>query len=407
MRLLLTLSILSAGFCCAQAVDDSQPPSSNVMGAQYPRISSDLRATFRLRAPDAKTVQVQVGADQKHYDLEKGADGTWTGTTPPLVPGFHYYYFFVDGVQVNDPASHAFYGVSKDSSGIEVPEKGVDYYLPKDVPHGDVRSHWYYSKLTEAWRRCFVYTPPGYDTNVRTRYPVLYLQHGSGEDETGWSIQGHVNFILDNLIAAGKAKPMIVVMDRGYATKAGAPAPAPPVAPPPAAPGAAPAGRGAPGGGGRGGAPSIFEDVVIGELIPMVDATFRTLPDREHRAMAGLSMGGAQTFQITLNHLDKFAYIGGFSGAGGGMGRGTASFDVKTAYNGVFNDAAAFNKRVKLVWVGAGSAELNGIGAGVVSFRDALQKAGIKVAYYESLGTAHEWLTWRRDLNEFAPLLFR
>jgi enterochelin esterase family protein len=147
--------------------------------------------------------------------------------------------------------------------------------------------------------------------------------------------------------------------------------------------------------------------VVISELIPMVDATFRTLPDREHRAMAGLSMGGMQTFQITMNHLDKFAYIGGFSGAGGGMGRGGATFDVKTAYNGQLNDAAAFNKKVKLVWVGAGSAELNGIGAGVVSFRDALQKAGIKVVYYESPGTAHEWLTWRRDLNEFAPRLFQ
>lgn len=401
MRLFLILSILSASSCFAQAGDDSKPASSNVMGAQYPRISSDLRATFRLRAPDAQKVQVQVGADQTHYELAKGADGTWTGTTPPLVPGFHYYFFFVDGAQVSDPASHAFYGYSRDSSGIEVPEKGVDYYEPKDVPRGDVRAHWYYSKITEAWRRCFVYTPPGYDTNIRLRYPVLYLQHGSGEDETGWSNQGRVNFIMDNLIAAKKAKPMIVVMDRGYATKAGELAPAPP-----AAPGAPPAGRGAqPGRGPVFGGTSAFEDVAINELIPMLDSTFRTLPDREHRAMAGLSMGGMQTFQITLNHLDKFAYIGGFSGAGGGMGRG-AAFDVKTAYNGVLNDAAAFNKKVKLVWVGAGSAELNGIGASVVSFRDALQKAGIKVVYYESAGTAHEWLTWRRDLNEFAPRLF-
>ena len=392
MKSLLIVSILACGSCWAQAGDDSKPASSNVMGAQYPRIHSDLTATFRLRAPDAQKVQVQVGADQKHYDLEKGADGIWTGTTPPLVPGFHYYYFFVDGVQVNDPASHAFYGSNKDSSGIEVPDTGADYSEPKDVPHGDVRSHWYYSKITEAWRRCFVYTPPGYDTNARLRYPVLYLQHGAGEDETGWSNQGRVNFILDNLIAAGKAKPMIVVMDRGYATKAGAPAPGPQPAGP---------------GGGRGpGGPSAFEDVVISELIPMVDSTYRTLPDREHRAMAGLSMGGAQTFQITLNHPDKFAFIGGFSGAGGGMGRGPA-FAVKTAYNGLLNDAAAFNKKFKLVWLGAGSAELNGIGGSVVSFRDTLQKAGIKVVYYESPGTAHEWLTWRRDLNEFAQLLFR
>ncbi len=389
MKLSAMVSILACSFCWAQVNDDSRPATSNVMNAQYPRISSDLRATFRLRAPDAQKVQVQVGADQTRYDLAKGEDGVWSATTAPLVPGFHYYFFFVDGVQVSDPASHAFYGYNKDSSGIEVPEKDGDYYQPQKVPHGDVRAHWYHSNITEAWRRCFVYTPPDYDTNVRARYPVLYLQHGSGEDETGWSTQGRVNFILDNLIAARKAKPMIVVMDRGYASK-------------PGEPGAAPAGRG---GGGLGGA-STFEEVVIEELIPMIDSTFRTIADREHRAMAGLSMGGMQTFQITLKNLDKFSFIGGFSGAGGGMGRG-AAFDVKTAYNGLFSDAAAFNKKVKLVWLGAGSAELNGIGAGVVSFRDSLKAAGIKVVYYESPGTAHEWLTWRRDLNEFAPLLFR
>jgi enterochelin esterase-like enzyme len=395
MKSLLTLSILLCGSCWAQAPDDAKPATSNVMGGQYPRVSSDLRATFRLRAPEAQKVQVQVGADQTHYDLVKGPDGVWTGTTPPLVPGFHYYYFFVDGLQVNDYGSHAFYGVSKDSSGIEVPEKGADYYEPRNVPHGDIRSHWYYSRITEQWRRAFIYTPPDYDTNVRARYPVLYLQHGGGEDETGWPVQGRVNFILDNLIAAKKAKPMIVVMDRGYASKPGEPAPGPR---PPAAPGAPPAGR------APGFSSSTFEEVVIGELIPMIDVGFRTLADREHRAMAGLSMGGMQTFQITLKHLDKFAYIGGFSGAGGGFGG--APFDVKTAYNGVFADAAGFNKKVKLVWIGLGTAEKERMGVGIIGFRDALEKAGIKTVYYESPGTAHEWLTWRRSLNEFAPRLF-
>jgi enterochelin esterase family protein len=273
-----------------------------------------------------------------------------------------------------------------------------------------------------------VYTPAEYDLNARARYPVLYLQHGSGEDETGWTKQGFANFILDNLIAQKKATPMIVVMDKGYATRPGESPGGGRAGGQAAGPGTAQAARGgvAPGGaqaasrdaapaagrgvGGPGASgvvsPSAFESVITSDLIPIIDRTYRTLADRDHRAMAGLSMGGMQTFQITLNNLDKFAYIGGFSGAGGGMGRG-AAFDVKTAYNGVLADSAAFSKRVKLVWVGAGSAELNGIGASVVAFRDALQKAGIKVVYYESPGTAHEWLTWRRDLNEFAPLLFR
>jgi enterochelin esterase family protein len=378
----------------SQASDEGKPASSNVMGAQYPKIHSDLSATFRLRAPDAKTVQVQVGADPKHYDLTKGEDGTWTGSTPPPVPGFHYYFFFVDGVQVNDPSSHAFYGVSKDSSGIEVPEKGVDFYEPKNVPHGEVRTRWYFSRITGNWRRCLVYTPPDYDANARARYPVLYLQHGAGEDETGWTAQGHVNFILDNLIAEKKSKPTIVVMDRGYASKPGE---APPGPRPPAP--AAPAGR------GPGFQSSTFEEVFIGELIPMIDSTYRTLADREHRAMAGLSMGGMQTFQIALMHLDKFAYIGGFSGAGDGMGGGPA-FDAKTANNGVFSDAAAFNKKVKLVWIGVGTAEPERMATAIKAFHEGLDRAGIKTVYYESPGTAHEWQTWRRDLKEFAPLLF-
>jgi enterochelin esterase-like enzyme len=395
VKQVLLLTVLACAPVWSQAADEGKPASSNVMGAQYPRIHSDLSATFRLKAPEAQKVQVQVGADQKHYDLTKGDDGVWTGSTPPLVPGFHYYYFFVDGVQVNDPASHAFYGTGKDSSGIEVPERGVDFYDIKNVPHGEMRTRWYFSKITESWRRCLVYTPPDYDADARTRYPVLYLQHGSGEDETGWMVQGHVNFILDNLIAAKKAKPFLVVMDRGYASKPGDP---PPGARPPAP--AAQPGRG-PGFMGS----STFEEVVINELIPMIDSTYRTIADREHRAMAGLSMGGGQTFQITLKHLDKFAYIGGFSGAGGGMGGG-APFDAKTAYNGVFNDAAAFNKRVKLVWIGVGTAEPERMAAGIKNFHDALDQAGIKTVYYESPGTAHEWQTWRRDLNEFAPLLF-
>ena len=294
---------------------EGTPASTNIRGAEYPRIHDDLRVTFRIKAPDAQKVEFGF-FDNKRYAATKGEDGFWTATTDPVVPGFHYYRMFIDGVQVNDPASQTFYGTGKDTSGIEVPEKGVDYYLPKDVPHGEVRERWYFSKTTQDWRRIFVYTPPGYDADRETRYPVLYLQHGGGEDETGWPNQGRMSFIMDNLIAAKKARPMLVVMEQGYARRPGeaAPSPAPPR---PAAPGQAPPPR-----------PDMsrmfgaFEDVMVKDLIPMIDATYRTIPDRDHRAMAGLSMGGMQTFQITLKHLDLFAYLGGFSGGGGGFGGG-------------------------------------------------------------------------------------
>jgi enterochelin esterase-like enzyme len=311
------------------------------------------------------------------------------------VPGFHYYWFILDGVNVCDPASETFYGVGRQYSGIEVPEKGVDFYDVKDVPHGEIRERWYFSKTTEAWRRIFVYTPPDYDSNHDARYPVLYLQHGGGEDERGWVVQGRVNDIMDDLIAEKKAKPMIIVMERGYARKPGDPEM--PMRPP--------------AGGTTNRAPNFsamfntLEQVFINDLIPMIDATYRTKGDRENRAMAGLSMGGMQTFNITLDNLDKFAYIGGFSGAGGGFGGGT--FDAKTAHHGVMADAEAFNKRVRLVWLGIGTVEPPNMYASVKNYHDALEKAGIKTVYYESPGTAHEWQTWRRDLKEFAPLLFQ
>src|SRR5579875_2445068 len=333
---------------------DTQPPDSvpaptNVPGAEYPRIHPDLRVTFRIKAPDAQKVVFRF-FDPREYPAKKGEDGFWTATTDPQVPGLHYYRVFIDGAEVHDPSSHTFYGTGKDASGIEIPEKGVDFYLPKDVPHGEVRERWYFSKTTQDWRRAFVYTPPGYDNNPETRYPVLYLQHGGGEDETGWPKQGRMAFIMDNLIAERKARPMIVVMERGYARRPGEPAPSfrPPARP--AAPGQAPPPR-----------PDFrrmfgaFEEVMVKDLIPMIDATYRTIPDREHRAMAGLSMGGMQTFQIALEHLDLFAYLGGFSGGGGGFG-GTA-FDPKTAHNGVMADAGEFNRKVRLLWLGIGTAE--------------------------------------------------
>ena len=377
--------VLACALCSAQDASDSVPAPTNVMGAQYPRVHADNRVTFQLKAPDARTVQVSL---RGRYDMTKGADGVWSVTTPPLVQGFHYYQLIVDGVSMNDPASHAFYGTSKDSSGIEVPEKGVDYYSYKDVPHGEVRIRPYLSRITGQWRRCFVYTPPDYDANAKARYPVLYLQHGSGEDETGWTFQGRANIILDNQIAAKKAVPMIIVMDNGYASQPGQ-----------AAPPAAGAGRGA------GGVTAAFEEVVTRDLIPLVDSTYRTLADREHRAMAGLSMGGNQTCQVTMHNLDKFAYIGAFSGTMNGLS--TDPLDPATAFNGMFKDGAALNKKIKLFWIGMGTAEPDPFPGAIGAFKAMLDKAGVKYVYFESPGTAHEWLTWRRDLNDFAPRLFR
>jgi len=390
------IALTSSPLCRAQTAqpvaDDSRPASSNVSGADYPRIHSDLRVTFRLKAPEAQKVRVHVDKD---YDMTRDANGLWSATTGPQVPGFHYYWFILDGVNVCDPGSETFFGTGKQCSGIEVPEAGVDFYDPRDVPHGEIRERWYFSKTTAAWRRIFVYTPPDYDTNRDARYPVLYLQHGAGEDERGWVVQGRVNHILDNLIAEKKARPMLIVMEKGYARKPGEPQA--PLRPPASGAGAQP--------------PdlrrmfSTLEEVFIRDLIPMIDSTYRTLPDRENRAMAGLSMGGMQTFNITLNNLDNFAWIGGFSGSGGGF-RGGAT-DTKTAHNGVMADAEAFNKKVHLVWIGVGTAEGERFYNSLKGYRDALEEGGIKTVFYESPGTAHEWQTWRRCLKEFAPRLFQ
>jgi enterochelin esterase-like enzyme len=354
---------------------------------------------FRVMAPEAGKVQVQLG---QRYDMTKGADGAWTVTLPPQVVGFHYYNLVVDGAQVADPATETFFGSSWMHSGIEVPEKtGGDYYEAKDVPHGEVRSRWYFSKVTGAWRRCYIYTPPDYNTNAKARYPVLYLLHGGGEDQRGWVIQGRMDFILDNLIAAGKAKPMLIVMDSMTARKAGEPVP---VRGGTAGPGRGPAPGGQPGRMPPASAAMLagnrtFTEMLLQDLIPMVDSTYRTLSDRENRAMAGLSMGGMQTFATTLANLDKFAYIGGFSGSSGSGG----TFDPKTTGNGAFADAAAFNKKVKLLWLGVGTEE----SPNTKIFHEALDKHGVKNVYFESPGTAHEWLTWRRCLNDFVPRLFR
>lgn len=375
MFTLLSFPFLSIG------QDGGTPASTNIPGQKYPMILSDNRVVFRVKAPTANKLQIDLG---KKYDMVKDTGGYWMVTTDPIGEGFHYYSLIADGIALCDPASQSYYGMGRMASGIDIPDADMEYYQPKDVPHGQVRSVNYYSNITKAWRRAFVYTPPDYDIQPPKRYPVMYLQHGGGEDETGWPNQGKMDFILDNLIAEGKAIPMIVVMERGYASDPSRPLPT----------GTDMASRMA---------ANIFPEVLVREVIPMIDAKFRTLTDRNSRGMAGLSMGGFQTFQTTMTNLDKFAYIGGFSGAG----FRAPGANITDMYNGVWKDATAFNNKVKLMYLSIGTKEPERMYQNVNSFHTELEKAGIKHVYYESPNTSHEWQTWRRSLKQFASLLFK
>ena len=381
--------IVAAAFmgqlCLAQTVtEDFKPSSVTQTGKQYPQVNSQGRVRTSLSAPQAQRVQLDIAGVK--YDLKKNEAGVWTGESDPQVEGFHYYQLNIDGASVPDPGSLYFYGTSRWGSGIEIPAPDQDFYALKDVPHGEIRQKLYFSKITNAWRRCYVYTPAEYDQNPTKRYPVLYLQHGSGEDETGWPTQGKANLILDNLVSAKKAVPMIIVMDNGYANKA----------PQVAAQGTAALARGM---------ASAFEDVLIKEVIPMIDATYRTLSDRNNRAMAGLSMGANQTITITMNNLDKFASIAGFSGTSNYPREDV--IDPATFMGGKFKDGAALNKQIKLFFLGLGTKEPSPFPGSVTAFKNMLDKQAVKYTFYESQGTAHEWLTWRRDLNQFSALLFK
>ena len=400
-----------ASHAWAQPPADCTPNALNIPNAPYPCIFPDGRVMFRVVAPDAQKVTVRLG---RGFEMTKGPDGFWYVTTTPQVVGFHYYTLSIDGAVVADPATRTFFGSGFDNSGIEVPDPDGGFFALRNVPHGQVSQRWYLSTVTGKWRRAYVYTPPDYDAGTKATYPVLYLMHGWGENEQGWHVQGHVDVIMDNLIAEKKARPMIIVMDNLNAVKPGESAalygargaitqavPEPP--PPAAAPGAPPVAAGRGGAGGRGAARPLaspaFTEMMLTDLIPMIERTFRVAPGRENRAMAGLSMGGMQTFTTALANLDKFAYVGGFSGSSGGRG----GFDPKTSNGGVFADAAAFNKQVKVLFLGIGSEE----GAGTKTFSEQLTQAGITNVYFESPGTAHEWLTWRRCFKDFAPRLFR
>jgi len=388
------------------AVEDFKPSSLNQPGKQYPQVNSERRVRARVVAPQAQTVVFEFLGGAK-YSLTKDEDGAWVGVTRPQDEGFHYYQLVIDGAGVPDPGTLYFYGGNRWGSGVEVPAHDVDFYAVKDVPHGQLRQTLFYSSSTHTNLRCFVYTPPDYEKDQAKRYPVLYLQHGAGEDDTGWGNQGHAGLIMDNLVAEGKAKPFIIVMANSYVpgssyTFGNRSAST-------NQPGAATAAgtnssRSVPSPGGRPFDFSAFERVLVKDLIPFIDASFRTFTDQPNRAMAGLSMGGMQTRTITLANLDKFSHIGVFSGGS------IATTNI--------TDMDAFKQKVTLVFVSYGSREVDPAnrrpGANRGPFggdpkmnTEALKDAGINTYYYISPGTAHEWLTWRRSLHQFAQLVFQ
>ncbi len=369
LTLLAFTMILSGQLCLAQdkpPVDDWKSASTNQSGKEYPQVNSEGRVRFRIVAPEAQSVSCTF---KDSSVFTKGADGAWVGYTRPLDEGFHYYMIKIDGAEVPDPNSMVFFGANRWGTGVEIPAHDRDFYALKNVPHGQLREIFFHSKSTDSERRAFVYTPPGYDQKSEQRYPVLYLQHGYGENEYGWGVQGHAGLIMDNLIAEGKAKPFIIVMTYGMTndTKPG---------------------------GIRDFKIENFQTVLLDELIPHVDANFRTIADQPNRAMAGLSMGGMETKTITLKHLDTFSRIGLFSGG---------SISPKDV-----SDMDAFKQKNKLVFVSYGSRELgNNRGGDPKAATEELKQSGVNGVFYASTDTAHEWQSWRRSLREFAPLVFQ
>lgn len=352
--------------------DGYKPASTNTFLAQYPAVNAQTRqAIFRVVAPHADNVALDLAG--KKYSMTKDEKGIWTCTSDPQVVGFHYYAILIDSVPVMDRNTEAFFGSNWESSGIEIPEgpEGDYYRFNKNIPHGQVRSLYYWSEINGMERHCNVYVPTEYEMNTDKTYPVMYLLHGWGEDENGWSNQGHMANIMDGLIHAGKAVPMIVVMDCGdIKTNSDV----------------------------RKASTNDVTQIYINDLMPFIEKTFRTKNDRQNRAMAGLSRGGFQTTMTVFANLDKFAWMGTFSGF-----FSRPNQDVTEIFNGVFKDPAAFDKQMNLLFISTGTEERTPKEA-----VEALKAHGIKnIVYHESQGTAHEWLTWRRALNEFAPRLFK
>ena len=365
----------------ADVVEDFKPATTNQGGKQYPMVNSQRMVRAQISAPKATFVGLDIAG--KIYEMTKDENGVWTGTSEPQDEGFHYYQLNIDGASVPDPGSKYFYGASRWGSGIDVPAADEDFYTVKNVPQGSVNEVYYWSTVTEKMRHGYIYLPNEYYKNPNKKFPVLYLQHGMGENETGWSAQGKTGIIMDNLIADGKAVPFIIFMDNGLDVRR---------------PGDSQGGFGGFGGQGgprRGGFFNAFQDVLIKDIIPMVEKNYRVIADTEHRAMAGLSMGGMQTHGITLANPTTFAYVGMFSGG---------TFNTEE-----LKDAADFKKTNKVLFMSAGGKETrmaegeNSVGKAAEN----LKAIGINAHSYVSPGTAHEWQTWRRSLYQFAQLIFK
>ncbi len=371
---------LIAGILNAQVTDQGIPAPTNITNSRYPRILPDNSVVFQVNAPQAGKVQIDMG---KLFDMEKDEKGTWSVTTDPQVPGFHYYSLVIDGVRVADPASESFYGTGKMSSAIDIPEPGADFYTIKDVPHGDIRHKVYFSKTTGTWRSINIYTPPGYDKSPRKKYPVLYIQHGGGEDERGWAVQGKTDIILDNLIAEGKAKPMLVVIPNGNVSKPGVRA-----------------------GGYNDEAMAVFIEEITGSIIPFIESNFRVMPGAENRAIAGLSMGGGQAFYAGLRNTGIFSGVGVFStGLFGGISQtGGSSFDAEKTIPGILTSPDSFNKKLRLFYISVGEQDprIEPTKKLVQTFNE----KGLRVTFASFPG-AHEWQVWRKSLHDFAQRLFK
>ena len=349
------------------------PAITNVRSARYPQILPDNRVIFRIKTPEAQKVQIDLG---KKYDMVRDTGGYWKVTTDSIGEGFHYYSLLIDGVPLADPASETFYGMGRMASGIEIPFTGGGYYALKDVPHGDVRTKRYYSSVTNSWRRFYIYTPPGYDENTNEKYPVLYIQHGGGEDERGWIAQGHADLIIDNLIAEKKARPMIVVMMDGNFGMGGI------------------AGFGEQ-------VLRMFENELKQVVMPMVEKNYRVQADAKSRALAGLSMGGLQTLYAGIKNTDLFSYLGVFS-SGWFANRPEIS---NSQYEFMKNNTAFINENLKSLWVSMGGKEdiaYNNCKIMLAKF----DEMGIRYTYNEYPG-GHTWPVWRNNLYNFAQLLFR
>ena len=366
----------------AQVAVEGIPAPTNISAGGYPRIMPDGKVVFHVNAPQASKIQIEVG---KLYDGQKDEKGTWVVTTDPLEPGFHYYSLVIDGMRVSDPASETFYGTGRMSSAIDIPEPGVDFYAIKDVPHGDLRHKNYFSKTTGTWRSLYIYTPPGYDNSDTEQYPVLYIMHGGGEDERGWTVQGKTDIILDNLIAEGKAKPMLVVIPNGNVSKPGMAA-----------------------GGYNDEAMAVFGEELIENIIPFIEKNYRVKPGSENRAISGLSMGGGQAFYTGLMNPDVFGSVGVFStGLFGGIARpgaGSASFDAESTIPGILTNPASFNKKLRLFYISVGEQDprIEPTKKMVATFRD----KGLNVGF-SSFPGGHEWQVWRKSLHDFAQKIFK